>query len=115
MHFCGLRTKFQTWIPLCTTMGDPVLGFQTIYGLPKGRQLQSMSMCQSMEMICSVTLPLEARNSTLHFAKGPVGEIIKLTPDKRSASLELVLKSAQIILYPLTLKGIVVSTSLLKH
>lgn len=94
-------------------MRDPVRVFQTICGLPKGRQLQST--CQSMEMICSITLPLEARNSILIFAKGSVGEIIKLAPDQRSVSLELVLKSAQIILYPLTLKEIVASTSLLKH
>lgn len=104
MRLCGFMTKFQMCGPLCITMGDPILFFQTIYGLPKGRQLQSTSMCQSVEMIRSITLLLEARNSVLLFAKGSVGEIIKLAPDKRSASLERVLKSAQIILYPLTLK-----------
>lgn len=50
----------------------------------------------------------------LLFAKGSVVEIIKLVPDKRSAVLELVLDSAEIILYPYRIK-IGTCTSLLKH
>lgn len=49
--------KFQACAPLCITMGEAILVFQTIYGLPKGRQLQFMSACQSMKMICSIILP----------------------------------------------------------
>lgn len=84
--------KFQTWGPLCITVRDPVLVFQTIYGLPKVRQFQSTSTCQSVEMIHSITPPWEARNSMLLFARGSVGEIVKLAPVERSADLELVLK-----------------------
>lgn len=92
MHLCGFMTKFQMWGLPYTTVGNCVLVFQIIYGLPKGRQFQSMSMCQSVEMICSITLLWEARSSMLLFAKGSVEEIIKLGSDKSSSSLELVFK-----------------------
>lgn len=45
---CGVLSALQWEVRYCF--------FQTIYGLPKERQFQSMSICQSMEMIHSITL-----------------------------------------------------------
>lgn len=106
-HECicvDLSQSFKHGVPSVIKWEILYCFFQTIYGFPKVRQFQSTSTCQSMEMIHSITLPWEARNSMLLFARGSVGEIIKLAPVKRSANLELVLKLALIILYPLTLK-----------